>query len=149
MPTLTVYSPTLTAVATIPDVYGPTDEVVAGRVCRMRVSGKHTPGTYASFGGQDTRSWWHISGWTYTPSNADGRNGAWLTPPGQDPHEGTTACTLTRLGDEASALAAAIANDRNTNQPTTHTISIDTCLEELGFKPDTIKRMNKAITNQH
>lgn len=149
MPTLTVYSPTLTAVATIPDVYGPAAGAPSGAdslPLRLDVSGKHAPGTYASLMGVDTRSWWHITAWTYTPSNADGHNSTRYTPT-----EGLTTYTLTRLGDDASdfsALADAITNDRNTNQA--HTIDNNITYRGLGdIKPDTIKRMNKAITNQH
>lgn len=148
MPTLTVYSPTLTAVATIPDGqhYTHSNSDWDGKrysAAELIATGKHAPGTYASFGDQDTRSWWHITAWTYTPSNADGHHGAWHTPP-----EGRTTYTLTRLGDEATALADAILADRNTNHA--HTIDNNISFRGLGdIKPDTIKRMNKAITNQH
>lgn len=148
MPTLTVYNPTLTAVATIPEVqhYTHSNSDWDGKryaTAELIATGKHAPGTYASFGDQDTRSWWHITAWTYTPSNADGHNG---TP--HAPAEGRTTYTLTRLGDEATALADAILTDRNTNQATMHINNM--MIRRIGdLKPDTIKRMNKAILNQH
>lgn len=145
MPTLTVYSPTLTAVATIPNVYGPAAGAPSeadSLPLRLDVSGKHAPGTYASLMDVDTRSWWHITAWTYTPSNADGHNSTRHTPT-----EGLTTYTLTRLGDEATALADAITTDRNTNHA--HTIDNNITYRGLGdLKPDTITRMNKAILNQ-
>lgn len=147
MPTLTVYSPTLTAVATITGMYGTATgkdwEGDGYRTIELELVGKQAPGTYASFGDLHTRSWWHITAWTYTPSNTDGHNGAPHTPA-----EGRTTYTLTRLGDEATALADAILTDRNTNQA--HTIDNNITYRGLGdIKPDTIKRMNKAILNQH
>lgn len=148
MPTLTVYSPTLTAVATIPDGQRLNSTYIDWDGKRysapeLIATGKHAPGTYASFGDQDTRSWWHITAWTYTPSSADGHHG---TP--HTPTEGRTTYTLTRLGDEATAFADAILTDRNTNHA--HTIDNNISFRGLGdLKPDTIKRMNKAILNQH